>query len=465
VVAAFKDSDSTVREHAIKLSESFLRESVSTKKMWVQYKELANDPAINVRFQLAFTVGEAKHENKVAILRDIIKQDITDSWMQAAVLSSLAEGAGEMFYELAVAGQPEPINGGGEFLRQLVLLIGAKNDAKEVARVLEFLNTSSDRALSFTLVRALGEGLQRAGSSLAKVGDMKKFFAQAGQMAANNQIDEAARINAIQLLAMNNYAESKDTLLDLLYQDQSHAIQLAAISSLAHFNNTEVGPALIKNWNALTPRLRSETLAALLARTERVDTLLNSIEQGVIRSSDLSTAQIKFLKTHRDLAIRKRAEKLFSAATISLRQDAIDAFQPALSLQGNLAHGKTIYLERCSSCHRFDNEGYSLGPDLVTVKNSGKEKMLKSILDPNSEVAPNFKAFQIETTNDESYIGLVANETAASVTLRQAFGKENVILRPQIKKLQSQEQSLMPEGLEAGLSSQDMADLLHYISN
>ena len=143
----------------------------------------------------------------------------------------------------------------------------------------------------------------------------------------------------------------------------------------------------------------------------------------------------------------------------------INAFQPALNLQGNSAHGKTIYLERCSSCHRYDNEGYALGPDLVTVKNSGKEKLLKNILDPNSEVAPNFKAFEIETTNDESYIGLVTNETAASVTLRQAFGKENVILRPQIKKLQSQEQSLMPEGLEAGLTPQDLADLLYYISN
>ncbi len=464
LLTAFKDSDATVREHAIKLSEPFLRISNSSPKLWAQYKELANDPAISVRFQLAFTVGEAKNENKVPILEQIIKKDIADSWVQAAVLSSLAEGAGEMFHDLAVVGKSDTIKDGGEFLKQLVLLIGAKNDAKEVAHVLEFLNTTQNRALSFTLVRALGEGLQRAGSSLAKVGDIKKFFAQAGEVAASSKSDEASRVNAIQLLAMNGYADSKGTLLGLLHQDQPQAVQLAAISSLAHFNNAEVGPALIKNWNTFTPRLRSETLSALLARPERATSLLDSIEQGAIHSSDLTTAQIKFLKAHGDLALRQRAGKLFSAAA-SKRQDVIDALQPALNLQGNSAHGKTIYLERCSSCHRYDNEGYTLGPDLVTVKNSGKEKLLKNILDPNSEVAPNFKAFEIETTNGESYIGLVANETAASVTLRQAFGKENVILRPQIKKLQSQEQSLMPEGLEAGLTPQDLADLLYYISN
>ncbi len=465
LLVAFKDSDATVREHAIKLSEPFLRKSPSSPSLWAQYKELANDPSISVRFQLAFTVGEAKSENKVPVLEGIVKKDIADSWIQAAVLSSLADGAGRMFRDLAVVGKPDAIKGGGEFLKQLVLLIGAKNDATEVAQVLEFLNTTKESGLSFTLVRALGDGLLRGGSSLAKVGDMKRFLAQAGEVAANKQTDETARVNAIQLLAMNSYAESKETLLALLHQDQPQAVQLAAISSLAHFSNAEVGPALIQHWSTFTPRLRNEAMSALLARPERVNSLIGSIEQGIVRPSDLTTAQIKFLKTHGEAALRKRSEKLFTLAGTSKRQDVIDTFQTALTLSGNNAHGKKIYLERCSSCHRYDNEGYSLGPDLVTVKNSGKEKMLKNILDPNSEVAPNFKAFEIETTNDESYIGLVANETAASVTLRQAFGKENVILRPQIKKLQSQDQSLMPEGLEAGLTPQDLADLLSYIAN
>ena len=56
------------------------------------------------------------------------------------------------------------------------------------------------------------------------------------------------------------------------------------------------------------------------------------------------------------------------------------------------------------------------------------------------------------------------NETATSVTLRQAYGKETVIPRANISKMQSQGVSLMPEGLEAGLAAQDLADLLEYIS-
>ena len=136
---------------------------------------------------------------------------------------------------------------------------------------------------------------------------------------------------------------------------------------------------------------------------------------------------------------------------------------PALDLKGDFAHGKKIYEERCVSCHRLGGEGYALGPDLVTVKNTGKEKILVNILDPNREVRPDFISYVIDTKDDESFIGLVANETSTSVTLRQAYGREDVVSRSNIKKMQSQGQSLMPEGLEAGLAPQDLADLISYI--
>ena len=51
------------------------------------------------------------------------------------------------------------------------------------------------------------------------------------------------------------------------------------------------------------------------------------------------------------------------------------------------------------------------------------------------------------------------------MTLRQPFGKETIILRPQIKRIQSQGLSLMPEGIETGLNPQDMADLLEYLAH
>jgi putative heme-binding domain-containing protein len=58
----------------------------------------------------------------------------------------------------------------------------------------------------------------------------------------------------------------------------------------------------------------------------------------------------------------------------------------------------------------------------------------------------------------------VVNQSAAVVTLQQAFGKEDVIPRANIAKMHSQGLSIMPEGLEQNLTPQAMADLLEYIS-
>jgi putative heme-binding domain-containing protein len=239
-------------------------------------------------------------------------------------------------------------------------------------------------------------------------------------------------------------------------------VQLASLSTLSRFNDPQVAQALAWNWNELTPRLRTEALSIFLARADRALVLLNAIAAGSIRASTLSTTEAKFLLNHTDPGVRNAAKRTL-AAPASSRQQVIDSFMSALDLKGDPAHGKKLYQERCFSCHRLGGEGFALGPDLVTVKNTGKEKILVNILDPNREVRPDFISYAIETKDDESLIGLVANETASSITLRQAYGKEDVLNRTRIKKMQSLGQSLMPEGLEVGLTAQDFADLISYI--
>ena len=265
------------------------------------------------------------------------------------------------------------------------------------------------------------------------------------------------------MLGLTSYTKSGNTLLSLLNLQQPQEIQLAAISTLARFNENEVGPELTKRWDSLTPRLRTEAVNVLTARKDRALALLNAIESGTIRASALDTTQAKFLRNHHDPEVKKLAVKVLGSKPASTRQQAVDQFAPALNLKGDPKHGKKVYEERCISCHRLSGEGFALGPDLVTVKNTGKEKIMVNILDPNREVRPDYVSFLIETKDDESQIGLIVNENATSVTLRQPYAKENVVNRSDIKKMQSQGQSMMPEGLEAGMSPQDLADLIEYI--
>jgi putative membrane-bound dehydrogenase-like protein len=465
LLTALSDADAAVREHAIKLSEKFISDGVVSVSLWERLRRLAGDPDDLVRYQLAFTLGEVKGKERIAPLAEIARRDVESSWTQAAVLSSLADGGGAIFAELSADEAFRNSASGQDFLRQLAILVGARNEPRETAAVLDFVSQLEDRGLMFTMTRALGDGLQRAKQPILAAGDrVRLILLVARGVAGDGTAAEALRLPAIQLLAHTSYADSGSLLLGLLDLKHPQPVQLAALATLARFTDPQIGPELTQRWDTLTPRLRAETLSVLLARPDRATALLSAIEADVIRASALDSTQVKLLSGHRDLSVRQLAAKVLTAKPASSRQQVINGFLPALSLKGNAQRGKKIYDERCISCHRLGGEGYLLGPDLITVKSAGDEKMLVNIIDPNAEVRPEYVGYVVETRDDESLLGLVVNETGTSVTLRQAYGKEDVIPRASITSMRSQGQSIMPEGLEAGLTPQQMADLLQYIS-
>jgi putative heme-binding domain-containing protein len=425
---------------------------------------MVNDPDATVRYQLAFTLGEVRGEAKVAPLAALARRDAGSFWTRAAILSSLAEGAGGVFAALSREAEFRASPSGSEFLRQLAALVGAQHRAEDVADVLAFAQAASDPAVRFQTLAALGDGLQQARRPLASLGEpVSAALSEAAALARDGAAAETARAAAAQLLAYAPYAQAAPVLLELLDQKQPQAVQLAALTALGRFTEAQVGPELAQRLNALAPRTRAVALELLLARADRARALLERIQSGEIRPTVLDSTQVKLLREHRDRAVRELAAKVLGSQSGGARAAIIEQFLPALRLRGDAAHGRKIYEERCVSCHRAAGEGASLGPDFVTLKTTGREKILTNLIDPNAEVRPEFVAYVVETRDDETLMGLVVNETATSITVRQAYGRETVVPRANILKMTSQGLSLMPEGLEAGLSAQDMADLLEFI--
>ena len=63
----------------------------------------------------------------------------------------------------------------------------------------------------------------------------------------------------------------------------------------------------------------------------------------------------------------------------------------------------------------------------------------------------------------EVVIGLLRDENALTISLQQLNGPPVVLPRANVRYAQAQPWSLMPEGLEEGLTRQGMADLLEYV--
>jgi putative membrane-bound dehydrogenase-like protein len=461
LLKALSDSEGIVREHAVRLSEGFLLNGVPSRELWNKLRERASDSVIGVRYQLAFTLGEFRHPERVEALTQLARRDASEPMMRAAILSSLAEGAGEMFQSLA---NDSAAAGRAEMLRDLAAVVGAASQPADLARVRETLVADRDPLVAFPVARGLGAGLRRAGSSFEKAGvDLKPLLDRAAALAMDNAATNSARLEAISLLAFGSKSEAAKVLLPLLNPLQPQSIQMAVLTSLDRVSPAELSPTLIDRWASFTPAIRQNAADVLLKRPDRTGDLLRAMEQGIIQRRDLSLMQAVALRNHSDASLQQRAIKVIGSAANANREEVVQRFRPALELHGDKQRGKALFQQRCQSCHRLGNEGFAVGPDLAGARNGGKEKLLTNILDPNREVPPNYFVYTVETADGDSYTGLIVNESANSVTLRQPLGVETVVARARIVKMQASKLSLMPEGLEEGLTNQDLADLVDYI--
>jgi putative heme-binding domain-containing protein len=146
------------------------------------------------------------------------------------------------------------------------------------------------------------------------------------------------------------------------------------------------------------------------------------------------------------------------------RAKAIEQFRPALDRRGSAIAGKATFEQRCAACHQLGGVGRAIGPDLKSTRANGAEKLLVSLIDPNREVAPQYLLFTMHLAKgDETLVGMIANENASVVELIQPDGSAKSVRRAEVRSIQSTGQSLMPAGLEAGLSHGQMADLLAWV--
>jgi putative heme-binding domain-containing protein len=100
---------------------------------------------------------------------------------------------------------------------------------------------------------------------------------------------------------------------------------------------------------------------------------------------------------------------------------------------------------------------------LITVKTKGRDALLTAILQPHNEVAPQYIAYDVATKDGNAYTGIISRDDATSLALKIMGGAEVSLPRSNIKGSTSSGKSLMPEGLESGMTVQDMADLLTFI--
>ena len=203
----------------------------------------------------------------------------------------------------------------------------------------------------------------------------------------------------------------------------------------------------------------------MFSRREWLGSILDSIEERKqFPPSTLSAIQRTALLDSKDPAIHDRAAKL-----LQTNRGADDAtfrkYLAALANPRDVARGEAVFRERCATCHQAHGLGIAVGPNLSSEFQRAEETIVKDILAPSDVISPGFTTYAIETKAGQLFSGVLAVESASSVTLRGAEGKEQIVLRKDIESLRALPVSLMPDDLPKLIGPQDVANVIAWLRN
>jgi len=256
---------------------------------------------------------------------------------------------------------------------------------------------------------------------------------------------------------------TESRILEMLLAPQSSSeVQLAAVKALSRMATPAVAQSLLEKWASYSPTLRNAVADTLLSSENWSLQLLKAIGDGRVSPSDLDLPRRTRLTKHSSPKVRELAAKVL-IATESNRQDVIDANRGVLTTTGERTRGAKMFATHCATCHRVENVGTDIGPALSSVANWSSEALLTAILDPDRQVEPRYLSYTAKLHNNDEIFGIITAETGGGLTMKGLDGKDQNILRGNIKSLTCTNHSLMPMGFEQAMSKQELADLISYL--
>lgn len=389
-----------------------------------------------------------------------------DRWVQAAALSSCdPERAGQVIKEL-LSNAYFVRNGDRKLLQQFATLAARVEDRRSLTMLIDLIVglPSSAHGLKQGLLPILHPRMS-ADPHLSEPARkmVRRLISDALIVLNDPSRSEALVLRSINLLRTQPYDVAGKALENLIGDTgRSDALRQQAIRGLSGHSSLEAADALIKAWPNSTPKLRQEILNALTRRLSWTKRLVDLIQNGVIKPTELGLVHRQKLTGHDDQAIARRASRLLRRPPPADRETALKNHQAAIKLQGDAKRGEAVFGRACAACHQLNNTGNPIGPNLAFLRNRSASELLIQILDPNRDVDPAYLQYTVELEDGSEVSGMIVSESAAELEIQRVDAKQT-IKRTDIKSISGSSLSLMPEGLEQGITPEQMADLLAYL--
>ena len=199
---------------------------------------------------------------------------------------------------------------------------------------------------------------------------------------------------------------------------------------------------------------------------------------GEIPGIDLGRGQFRRPMTDRDLiqiirtglpgtAMPANSMAEEQAAQIVAYLRSVAASKPTAAATGDVARGKAIFEGKgtCTSCHRVNDVGSRLGPDLSEVGQLRRAVDLeRSLVDPDAEVLGTNRFYHVTTNDGVTTTGRLLNLDTFTVQMIDAKERLRTFLKNDLRDYGFADKSGMPS-YKNKLTGQELADVVRYLTS
>jgi putative membrane-bound dehydrogenase-like protein len=430
------------------------------------------DAAPSVRLAAIEGLQAAEHSTAAPMLRARFPQE-HDPMVKGAALRALAAfrdtNAAPMIAELLH--QPPPDD---ELVREAIraaVAIGATNCAEGLVQLIRSQHAARAEAVAALGSLQAGEAVSTLGLALTDsesvvrlaairaLGEIKGAAALSALRPVMNSKSVPERRALAQVLAGWPAADAVPPLLDLWRDPETRA---DALDALARQGDARALDAYLGGIASANPTVREQCRRALAGIREPV------LPQLELRAGTLAPAVIAELReVYRD-HVTARKGPLFVTRDAALTPGDYARF--ALEQAGDPVRGQRVFWDEggvaCLKCHQVAGQGAQVGPDLTLIgAQFSRRELIEHVLEPSKVVREGYQQYVIEMRDGESRSGLIKGETAEALTIVTGTGQTQTIPQKEISSRRASTLSLMPEGLQVGLSPEQFADLIAFLES
>jgi putative membrane-bound dehydrogenase-like protein len=274
-----------------------------------------------------------------------------------------------------------------------------------------------------------------------------------------------SRRESIRQLAGRQRTELKGQLLALLDQPE---LRREAIRAVASFDEQSLAKALLNRYSSFSNDEKQEVIFTLATRSRYASELIAALKLGTVPRRDVPAHIARLLRRTmgtRFIDVWGSIEELESDKEVLFLKYRTLLTQQAIR-QADLAGGEEIFRRTCAACHLLHGQGGRIGPDITGANRGNLEYLLSNILTPSAVIQDDYRMHVVLTHEGRVYSGLPSEENEQVLKLWVADRDEPVVIaQSSIESREVTAVSLMPDGLLANLTDEEVIDLFAYLQS